>query len=102
VALNFELLVGTNKIRSCLKPTLQSIAYQVRDVIDTMKEDTGIDIPLLKVDGVRQQTNDLLLAQFQADIFKFFCSKGPRDLENNALGAAFLAGLAVGFWERFR
>ncbi|MDR2975914.1 MAG: glycerol kinase GlpK [Streptococcaceae bacterium] len=79
-----------------IKATLQSIAYQVRDVINTMQEETGIDIPLLKVDG-GAANNDYLM-QFQADILDTPVQRA-HDLETTALGAAFLAGLAVGFWE---
>ncbi|HIY58419.1 MAG TPA: glycerol kinase GlpK [Candidatus Tetragenococcus pullicola] len=79
-----------------VKATLQAIAYQSRDVIDTMKEDAGIDIPLLKVDG-GAANNDLLL-QFQADILNTHV-KRAKNLETTALGAAYLAGLAVGFWK---
>ncbi len=91
----FGITRGTTRA-DFVKATLQSIAYQVRDVIDTMKEDTGIDIPLLKVDGGAAH-NDYLL-QFQADILNSSVQR-PRDLETTALGAAFLAGLAVGFWK---
>jgi glycerol kinase len=90
----FGLTRGTTK-EDMIKATLQSIAYQVRDVISTMQEDTGIDIPLLKVDG-GAANNDFLM-QFQADILDIPVQR-THDLETTALGAAFLAGLAVGFW----
>ena len=61
----FGLTRGTTR-EDFVKATLQAVAYQVRDIIDTMKEDTGIDIPVLKVDG-GEANNDFLM-QFQADI----------------------------------
>lgn len=79
-----------------VKATLQSIAYQSRDVIDTMKEDATIAIPLLKVDG-GAANNDFLM-QFQADILNTKVQRA-KNLETTALGAAYLAGLAVGFWK---
>lgn len=77
------------------KATLQAIAYQVRDIIDTMERDTGIDIPVLKVDGGAAQNNYLM--QFQADILEKNVSR-VSNLETTALGVAYLAGLAVGYW----
>ncbi|MGR3741257.1 glycerol kinase GlpK [Companilactobacillus sp. DQM5] len=91
----FGLTRGTTR-EDFIKATLQSLAYQSRDVIDTMKKDTGIDIPLLKVDG-GAANNDYLL-QFQSDILQIPIQKA-HDLETTALGAAFLAGLGVGFWK---
>ena len=90
----FGLTRGTTK-EDFVKATLQSIAYQVRDVIDTMQLDTGIDISVLKVDGGAAMNS--LLMQFQADILGIEISRA-QNLETTALGAAFLAGLAVGFW----
>ena len=90
----FGLTRGTTK-EDIIKATLQSIAYQVRDVIDSMQEDTGIKIPVLKVDG--GAANNEYLMQFQADILNVGLQR-PSDLETTALGAAFLAGLAVGYW----
>jgi glycerol kinase len=91
----FGLTRGTTKA-DLIKATLQSIAYQVRDVIDSMQEDTGIKIPLLKVDG--GAANNEYLMQFQADILNVEVQRAC-DLETTALGAAFLAGLAVGYWK---
>ena len=91
----FGLTRGTTR-EDFVKATLQAVAYQVRDIIDTMKEDTGIDIPVLKVDG-GAANNDFLM-QFQADILKTAVQRA-HNLETTALGAAFLAGLAVGFWK---
>ena len=61
-----------------------------------MKEDSGIDIPVLKVDGGAAK-NDMLM-QFQSDILDINVTRAP-NLETTALGAAYLAGLAVGFWK---
>lgn len=91
----FGLTRGTTK-EDFVKATLQSIAYQVRDVIDTMQDESGIDIPQLRVDGGAAM-NDLLM-QFQADILGIDIARA-KNLETTALGAAFLAGLAVGYWE---
>ncbi|CAM3031747.1 glycerol kinase GlpK [Lactococcus hircilactis] len=91
----FGLTRGTTK-EDIIKATLQGIAYQVRDVVNTMQEDTGIEIPVLKVDG--GAANNEYLMQFQADILNTPIQRAS-DLETTALGAAFLAGLAVGFWK---
>ncbi len=91
----FGLTRGTTK-EDIIKATLQSIAYQVRDIIDTMQEDTGIKIPVLKVDG--GAANNEYLMQFQTDILNIPIQRAE-NLETTALGAAFLAGLAVGFWK---
>lgn len=91
----FGLTRGTTK-EDIIKATLQSIAYQVRDIIDTMQEDTGISIPVLKVDG--GAANNEYLMQFQSDILNVPIQRAA-NLETTALGAAFLAGLAVGYWK---
>lgn len=91
----FGLTRGTSR-EDFIKATLQSLAYQSRDVIDTMKKDTGIDIPTLKVDG--GAANNKYLMQFQADVLQTPVQRA-KDLETTALGAAFLAGLAVGYWK---
>lgn len=91
----FGLTRGTTR-EDFVKATLQAVAYQTRDVVDTMKLDSGIDIPLLKVDGGAAK-NDMLM-QFQADILNIPIQRA-HDLETTALGAAFLAGLAVGYWK---
>ena len=91
----FGLTRGTTK-EDFVRATLQAVAYQSKDVIDTMKKDSGIDIPLLKVDGGAAK-NDLLM-QFQADILDIDVQRAA-NLETTALGAAYLAGLAVGFWK---
>ena len=91
----FGLTRGTSK-EDFIKATLQSIAYQVRDIIDTMQMDTGTAIQVLKVDGGAAM-NDFLM-QFQADILGIELARAA-NLETTALGAAFLAGLAVGYWK---
>ena len=91
----FGVTRGTTK-NDFVKATVQSIAYQVRDVIDTMQEDTDMKIPVLKVDGGAAMNNYLM--QFQSDIIGIEIARA-KNLETTALGAAFLAGLAVGFWE---
>lgn len=91
----FGLTRGTSK-EDFVKATLQSIAYQVRDVIDTMQVDSGIDIQQLRVDGGAAMNN--LLMQFQADILGIDIARA-KNLGTTALGAAFLAGLSVGYWE---
>ena len=91
----FGLTRGTTR-EDFVKATLQSIAYQTRDVIDTMKKDSNVAIPFLNVDG-GAALNDYLM-QFQADILGMEI-KRAENLETTALGAAYLAGLAVGFWD---
>ncbi len=93
----FGLTRGTTE-KDFIKATLQGIAYQVRDILGAMQEDTGIDIPVLKVDG--GATNNDYLMQFQADILNTPVQRAG-DLETTALGTAFLAGLAVGYWQDF-
>jgi len=77
------------------RATLESIAYQTKDVLDAMRADAGADIKALRVDGGAVANN--LLMQFQADILQKSVER-PRVLEVTAFGAAYLAGLAVGFW----
>lgn len=90
----FGLTRGTSR-NDFIKATLQSLAYQSRDVVDTMQKDTGIGIPKLKVDGGAANNNYLM--QFQADILGTEIDRAA-NLETTALGAAFLAGLSIGFW----
>ena len=77
------------------RAALESIAYQVADVLEAMEADSGIEIKELRVDGGAAQ-NDFLL-QFQSDVLQALTVR-PEILETTALGAAYLAGLAVGFW----
>jgi len=77
------------------RAALDGIAFQVADVLDVMKEDSGIVMQDLRVDG-GAAANDMLM-QFQADILQTRVVR-PKVIETTALGAAYLAGLAVGFW----
>lgn len=77
------------------RATLESMAYQTRDVLEAMTADSGIQVKTLRVDGGAVANN--LLMQFQADILGVPVQR-PRVAETTALGAAYLAGLAVGFW----
>ena len=86
---------GSNR-NHIIRATLESIAYQSRDVIDAMKEDSGIELVKLKVDGGAVKNNFLM--QFQSDILGTEVQR-PKVTETTALGAAYLAGLAVGFWK---
>ncbi len=86
---------GTTKAHIA-RAALEGIAFQVADVLDAMKQDAGIPIQELRVDG-GASVNDLLM-QFQADILQVPVVR-PKVIETTALGAAFLAGLAVGYWD---
>jgi len=79
------------------RAAMESIAYQSRDVIDAMSLDAGIHIRRLRVDG--GATQNAFLMQFQADLLRHPVEV-PANIESTSLGAAFLAGLAVGFWNR--
>ena len=78
-----------------VRATLEAIAYQTRDVLEAMQQDAGLKLRLLKVDG-GAAANDFLM-QFQADILDVPVER-PQTVETTALGAAYLAGLAAGFW----
>lgn len=86
---------GANR-NHIIRAALESIAYQSRDVLDAMQKDSGIRLASLKVDG-GAVANDFLM-QFQSDIMGTTVVR-PTLIETTALGAAFLAGLAVGFWK---
>lgn len=90
----FGLTRGTTK-EHFIRATLESLAYQTRDVLDAMTADSGIDLKSLRVDGGAVQNNFLM--QFQSDILGVPVDR-PVVNETTALGAAFLAGLAVNFW----
>ena len=79
-----------------VRATLESIAYQTRDVIEAMRDEAGLDIPLLRVDG--GGSANAFLMQFQADMLGVPIQVAAVT-ETTALGAAYLAGLAVGLWE---
>ena len=86
---------GSNR-NHIVRATLESIAYQTRDVLQAMEDDSGISLKALKVDGGAVANNFLM--QFQSDILGVPV-KRPEITETTAMGAAFLAGLAVGFWK---
>ena len=86
---------GVNKYH-IIRATLESLAYQVNDVLESMCADSGIRLASLKVDG-GASANDLLL-QTQADLSSIPVLR-PSCVETTALGAAYLAGLAVGYWK---
>lgn len=91
----FGLTRGTKR-EHLVRATLESIAYQTKDVLEAMQEDSGITLKTLKVDGGASANNFLM--KFQADILGVPVRR-PQVLETTALGAAYLAGLAVGFWK---
>ena len=85
---------GVNK-NHIIRATLESIAYQVSDVLEAMRADSGIALTSLKVDGGASSNN--VLMQLQADILQVTVHR-PVCVETTALGAAYLAGLALGYW----
>jgi glycerol kinase len=89
------LTLGTGAAE-IVRATLESIAYQTRDLIDAMQADTGERLKELRVDGGASANNFLM--QFQADILGCRIVR-PADVETTALGAAYLAGLATGIWK---
>jgi glycerol kinase len=80
-----------------VRATLESLAYQTKDVINAMEKDSGIELKSLNVDG-GACTNNFLM-QFQSDILNVEVIR-PEIIETTALGAAYLAGIAVGFWDK--
>jgi glycerol kinase len=79
------------------KATLESIAYQTKDILNAMQEDSKIELAALKVDGGACANNFLM--QFQADILNTTVER-PEVIESTALGAAYLAGITVGLWKK--
>ena len=79
-----------------VRAALESICYQTRDVLEAMQKDSGINLKSLKVDGGAVANNFLM--QFQSDILGVPVDR-PKVIETTALGAAYLAGLAVGYWK---
>ncbi|GAA0499227.1 glycerol kinase GlpK [Salinibacillus aidingensis] len=90
----FGLTRGTTK-EHFVRATLESLAYQSKDLVDAMVADSGIDVKSLRVDGGAVKNNFLM--QFQSDILGVQVDR-PVINETTALGAAYLAGLAVGYW----
>ena len=80
-----------------VKATLQSLAYQTKDLINAMQEDSNIPLAALKVDGGASANN--VLMQFLADILNTPIER-PKNIESTALGAAYLAGIAIGLWHK--
>lgn len=87
---------GTTKAH-IIRATLESLAYQTKDVLDIMAEESGIPLETLRVDGGAASNNFLM--QFQADVLATPVER-PKVIETTALGAAYLAGLAVGIWTK--
>ena len=86
---------GTSK-EHFIRAVLESLAYQAEEVIEAMEKDSGIELRALRVDGGASANNFLM--QFQADMINAPV-KRPQCVETTAMGAAYLAGLAVGYWK---
>jgi glycerol kinase len=80
-----------------IKATLESLAYQTKDVLNAMEQDSGLKLAKLKVDGGACANN--ILMQFQADILGTEVER-PEVIESTAMGAAFLAGIQIGLWKK--
>lgn len=91
----FGLTRGTTK-EHFIRATLDSLAYQTKDVLDAMEKDSGISLKKLRVDGGAVANN--VLMQFQSDLLQVPVER-PVINETTALGSAYLAGLAIGFWK---
>lgn len=92
----FGLTRGTEKTH-LIRATLESLAFQTYDILEVMEKDAGIQLKKLKVDGGACANN--LLMQFQSDILDTKVVR-PKVIETTALGAAYLAGLAIGFYQK--
>ncbi|OQY34721.1 MAG: glycerol kinase [Spirochaetaceae bacterium 4572_59] len=86
---------GTNKAHIC-RAALESIAYRSKDVIDIMQKDSGMELTAIKVDGGASRSN--ILMQFQSDMNRSNVIR-PKSIETTAMGVAYMAGLAVGYWD---
>ncbi|MCE5459211.1 glycerol kinase GlpK [Staphylococcus pseudintermedius] len=91
----FGLTRGTEK-EHFIRATLESLCYQTRDVIEAMAQDSGIEVNSLRVDGGAVKNNFLM--QFQSDLLNIEVER-PEINETTALGAAYLSGIATGFWK---
>ena len=91
----FGLTRGTTK-EHFIRATIESLAYQTKDVLDAMEADSGIYLKTLRVDGGAVKNNFLM--QFQSDLLDVPVER-PQINETTALGAAYLAGIAVGYWK---
>ena len=92
-------LTGGSRAGHLARAAIESIAFQTTDILQAMRADSGIEVTELRVDGGASQSD--LLLQFQADMLGVPVLR-PRNYESTALGAASLAGLAVGFWPDVR
>ncbi|MBH5319557.1 glycerol kinase GlpK [Paenibacillus sp. GSMTC-2017] len=92
----FGMTRGTKK-EHIVRATLNSLAYQTKDVLGAMESDSGLTLQALRVDGGATANN--LLMQFQADILDVPVQR-PAAAESTALGAAYMAGIALGFWKK--
>jgi len=91
----FGLTRGSKK-EHIVRATLESIAYSTKDVLEAMEKDSDLSLRKLRADGGASENNFLM--QFQADILVIEVER-PLIVETTALGAAFLAGLAIGYWK---
>jgi glycerol kinase len=80
-----------------IKATLESLAFQTKDILNAMQEDAGLQLAILKVDGGACANN--ILMQFQADILDTEVER-PEVIESTAMGAAYLAGIQIGLWKK--
>ena len=85
---------GTNKKHIC-RAVLEAITFQMTDLLEAMKADSGIELTELRVDGGASISN--IMMQIQANMINTPVNR-PKCVETTALGAAYLAGLAIGFW----
>ncbi len=92
----FGLTRDTGK-NHLVKATLESMAYQTKDLVNAMQDDSKIELSSLKVDGGACANN--VLMQFQSDILNAEIER-PKNVESTALGAAYLAGIAIGLWKQ--
>ncbi len=92
----FKGVRDANNRSHLVRAAIESIAFQTRDVVDCMVRDSGLPLAELRVDGGAAAHN--LLCQFQADLLNIPIRR-PKVLESTALGVAYLAGLAVGYWK---
>jgi glycerol kinase len=91
----FGMTRGSNRAHFC-RAALESIAFQIYDLMDCMEKDSGLPLKELRVDGGASKSEPMM--QFQSDLLQCEVVQ-PNCFETTALGAAYLAGLAVGFWE---
>lgn len=91
----FGITRGTTD-KDLVKATVQSLAYQIKDVVDTMEIDSNIEIPILKIDGGAAKNK--FLTQFQADLLQIQVQVAQELDTTTALGAAFFAGLGIKLW----